>query len=164
MFSVGSTVMYGDSGVCKIDDIRNEKFGDEEKSYYILKPLSNERLTIYCPVDCGPSRIRELLSAEEIKELINIMPQTETEWIDNDQKRKEYYHSVIKSGDHIELVRLVKTLYNERERRVGTGRKFHAVDEKIMKEAESVLFGEIAHVLEIRQDEVVPYIMGEIAQ
>lgn len=32
MYEIGTEVMYGVSGVCKIVDIRNEKFSDEEKS------------------------------------------------------------------------------------------------------------------------------------
>lgn len=42
------------------------------------------------------------------------------------------------------------------------GRKFHQADEKLLKEAEKVLHGEFAHVLQIAPEEVAAFIMGEL--
>ena len=39
-FSKGETVVYGGSGVCEIDDIKDVRFYHERpQKYYILKPL-----------------------------------------------------------------------------------------------------------------------------
>lgn len=154
--------MYGNSGVCRIVDIRPEKFGEEKRVYYILKPDDNENSTIYCPVDCNKVNIRRLLSIQEVRDLIKIMPDTQMEWIENDQQRKETFTEILRQGDRRELVKLIKTLYFHREAMAQAGRKFRASDERIMKEAEKVLHGELAHVLQISQDQVVPFIMGEL--
>ena len=50
------------------------------------------------------------------------------------------------------------------ELKIKTGKKFHIADERIMREAEHKLHGEFAYVLNIKLDEVVPFIMGELQQ
>lgn len=162
MFCINDTVMYGNSGVCKIVDIRPEKLAGKKMTYYILKPAENENMTIYCPVDSDKVKMRRLLSLEEVYQLISIMPDTAIEWIEDDQQRKEAYTEIVRSGNHRELVKLIKTLYVKREERLSTGRKFHAADERIMKEAENMLYGEFSSVLHIRRDEVIPFIMGKL--
>lgn len=162
MFNINDTVMYRNAGVCKIADIRTEKFGGEETLYYILKPVEEESSTIYCPVHSDTLHLRRLLSLEEIDALIQAMPDTETEWIENDQLRREKYSAILRRGDHRQLVGLIKTLYSQREEKQRQGRKFHLADEKIMTEAETTLYGEFAHVLHIQPSEVIDYIVGAL--
>ncbi len=162
MFCVNETVMYGNSGVCTIVDIRPEKFGAEEVLYYILKPVYHERSTIYCPVDNEKIKIRKLLSKQEVYDLIQLMPDAETQWIDNEQQRKLQFNNLLKSGSHEDLVRLIKTIYLNRDEKAKTGKKFHAADERVMKEAESLLYEELAHVLHIEPDDVVAFIAGQL--
>lgn len=164
MFQIDDIVMYDTSGVCKIADIRSENFGEKERLYYILKPLENETTTIYCPVDNESIQIRSLLSEKEVFALIQIMPDMETEWLEEEQKRKDLYGKTIKSGDHKTLVKLIKTLYQNREERSKTGKKPRAIDEKLMREAEKMLYGEIAHVLHLKEEEVLPFIMEELQE
>lgn len=42
------------------------------------------------------------------------------------------------------------------------GKKLYKNDEKVMKEAEKMLYEEFAHVLDIRPDQVLPFIMQQI--
>ena len=163
MFCINDSIMYGNTGVCKIIDIRREKFDNEEILYYILKPVYRENdATIYCPVGNDKVRLRKLLSAEEITELIQSMSHTEPEWIDNDHLRRQTFNEILKGGNHQELVQLIKTLDNHRENKIKEGKKFHLSDEKIMKQAEAVLYEEFAYVLNIMPDEVVPFIVDEL--
>ena len=50
-FSKGETVVYGGSGVCEIDDIKDVRFYHERpQKYYILKPLFvNQAQVVYVP-------------------------------------------------------------------------------------------------------------------
>lgn len=161
MFSVNDTIMYGNYGVCRIADIRPEKFGREERMYYVLKPAEDQTSTIYCPVDIDREKFRRLLSAEEIYALVDAVPTFEEEWIEDDQERQAKFQETLRHGDHEALVRLVRTLYAHREARRRSGRKFHNADQKIMKEAEGILCSEFAHVLHLRQEEVLPFIVGK---
>lgn len=161
MFGVNDTVMYENYEVCKIVAVRPERFQKKEVLYYVLKPVYDGNSTIYSPVE-NQQKIRKVLSAEEIYQLIQIMPDTETEWVENEQLRKEKYNQILRQGDHKQLIKLLKTLYAKRKEKLQAGRKFHSMDEKIMKEAEYILHGEFAHVLKIEPEEVAPFIAGEL--
>ncbi|MBQ6568842.1 MAG: CarD family transcriptional regulator [Clostridia bacterium] len=158
MFSVNDSVMYEGYGVCKIIDIKPEIFDKRKITYYILKPLYDDKTTMHCPVEGAEKKLRRLLTSEEIHSLIKLMPDAKTSWVDNDQLRKEKFLAIIKEGKSEELVRLIKTLYLKRQEKLESGKKFHVSDERFMKEAENILYGEFAHVLSISPEEVVPFI------
>ncbi len=101
-------------------------------------------------------------TGDEIKELIHTMPQQKEITVVNEKHRKEVYKTVIESGDRSEIMRLVKTLYERREAQQKAGKKQHLVDERFMKEAETVLYDEFAFVLNIERDSVVEYIKNEL--
>lgn len=162
MFQINDTVMYGHSGVCRIVDIRRENFSGKDVLYYVLKPVGNEASTIYCPVDSDKIHIRRLLSIEEIHALVRALPESGIDWIDNDQQRREQYTQILRDGDCLQLMRLIRTLFLHRQQLLKAGRKFHQADEKLLKEAEKVLHGEFAHVLQIAPEEVAAFIMGEL--
>ena len=52
-YTVGERVVYGGSGVCSIDDIRDISFYHERpKKYYVLKPMFvKQASTVYVPFD-----------------------------------------------------------------------------------------------------------------
>ena len=162
MFKIHDSVLYGSMGVCRIVDIRPQVFNRKEILYYVLKPENDESSTFYCPVDSDKVRLRKLLSREEVYDLIRVMPDTDTEWIEDDQARQEKFLSILKNGSRRDLVRLIKTIYQHRNLRTLEGKKLHMADKKIMQDAESLLYGEIAHVLKIDREDVLAFIMGEL--
>ena len=58
----------------------------------------------------------------------------------------------------------LKTLRLHQRKLRDSGRKFHASDERFLKEAERVLYGEFAHVLHLEPAQVEPMILREIQQ
>lgn len=164
MFEIGAQVMYGVSGVCKISDIRNETFSDVEKLYYVLNPLSDLDATIYVPVNNpkSVSKMKKVLSKEEVYELIHHMPQDEIYQEENSKERKELFNKILKSGDREELVKLIKTVYFQKKEREKIGKKMWASDESALRKAEKMLYEEFATVLGISYDEVLPFIKEEI--
>lgn len=161
MFEINDVVMRGTSGICTIVDIRKENFRGTPEMYYVLQPI-HERTTIFCPVESDKLRVRKLLTCAEIEALISAMPDMENIWIENDPERKEKYNAIIKRGEHKDLICLLKTLYQKREEKQRIGKKFHIADERVMKDAEQLLHGEFAYVLGIREEEVLPYILGKL--
>lgn len=162
MFAIEDIVVYGNCGVCKIVNICKKQIGEKQVSCYVLKPVRDETTTIYCPIDNDKIKMRKLLTPEEIDNLIQTMPAAQTQWEANDQIRKEKFHAILKKADHRELITLIKTLYFHKVESTRQGRKFHLNDERVMKEAERILYGEFAHVLHIEPDEVVPFITGQL--
>lgn len=162
MYAVNDTVMYGQSGICKITEICDRKFGRETLKYYVLRPVYGDNTVIYCPVDSDKVRIRKLLSAEEVVALIREMPAQQGDWIENDNLRKEAQTEILRRGDHKELIALIKTLYRKRTETENSGRRFHRADAEAMAQAEKILYQEFAQVLDIAPDGVVPFIIGKI--
>ena len=52
-YKIGDFVLYGYSGACEIVEIGPLSFGGNNRDYYSLKPVYDERDTIYVPVDKG---------------------------------------------------------------------------------------------------------------
>ena len=150
--------------VCKIADIRNENFSDEEKLYYVLNPLSDLDATIYVPVNNpkSVSKMRTVLSREEVYDLIHSMPEREIFTEENSKVRKELFSQIIKSGNREELMKLIKTVYYQKQKREKIGKKMWASDENALRKAEKMLYEEFAIVLGMKYDDVLPFIKSEI--
>lgn len=164
MFKANETILYGNEGVCKIVDIMKRNFKGKEVEYYVLKSVYGSGTTIYVPTYNQElvKKMKKILSVDEIYALIHSMPDNQLEWIANDNIRKDKYKAVLKNGDCQQLVQLIRTLYLHQQELKQLGKKFHATDEKILKEAENILYHEFAYVLNIQLEEVVPFICEQI--
>ena len=164
MFQVNDTVVYGSDGICVIEEIAARTFDHKTQEYYVLRPLYGNQSTIFVPTQneklCG--KMRQLLSAEEIYAMIRALPGAETVWIENEALRKQTYAQILRSGNRKDLMRLLKTLHLHQRKLRNSGKKFHASDERFMKEAERVLYGEFAHVLHLEPAQVEPFILREL--
>ncbi|HMM06372.1 MAG TPA: CarD family transcriptional regulator [Clostridiales bacterium] len=163
MYQKDCVVIYGLHGVCRIADITIKDFSGQEETYYILKPIFDDRSTFFVPVkNDSAHRLRPLLSIEEVKELIKGISCQDVIGIEDEKHRKDAYKKIIESGDRGEMMRLIKTLYARKEEQQKAGKKQHIIDEHFMKEAESILYDEFAYVLEIKKDDIIPYIKKEM--
>ena len=163
MFAKNDYIIYGTTGVYKITGIEKKKFNTSaEREYYILKPAYDPNSTIYAPVDNNIINIRKIMTVKEVYDLIMAMPDNKTIWIDDINLRKEKYNEILKKGDKVELVKLIRTLYLEKQKKKNEGKKLYVGDEKIMSEAQRLLHEEFALVLNIKVDEVLPFILGEL--
>lgn len=164
MLELGSYVIYGDNGVCLVADKRKEKFAGVIREYYILKPQGNEGATLFVPADNEEllSKMRSILSKEEIMDIIHSLPKEDLAWEENNKVRGEYYNKVFEEGDRRELLILIKALYNHKKDRQEEGKKLWTIDENAMKHAESLVYEEFGTVLGIPQEEVVDFIVAEV--
>lgn len=164
MFSAGDTVVYGAQGICKIKGTTEMVLGKVKETYYVLYPVFDNNGAIYVPIDneCLIANMRKVLSKNEIDRLIDDAALNKAEWINDDLKRKEYCSEVIKSGDRLELMRLIEMLYLHREDLKQTKKHFHISDERFLREAERLLHNEFSYVLGIDQKQVPEYILSRI--
>lgn len=164
MFSVNDTVLYGIYGVCRIENIVENKIDGKLVPYYELKPSRDERSTVFVPINNEKltARMKTILSVDEIHELIRNMPGQDTVWIDSDSERRETYKQIISRGDRSEVIQLIKTLYLRRKLQNEDGKKLRAMDEEFLKGAEKLLYEEFAHVLNLQVKEVGPFIKNEL--
>lgn len=164
MFKVNDYVVYGSTGVCKIVDIRKDKdINGNEIDYYILQPVYSNNMTIKTPVNNDKVLMREIITKEDVSSLISTMPEKETVWINDYRQRNEVYKTALKTGKCEELIKIIKTLYQEKKQKSALGKKLMKSDEDIFKAAEKQLNEEFATVLNISPDEVLPYILEHIS-
>lgn len=164
MFAIGEYVMCGNKGVCVVEQITKLDISgvDKEREYYILKPLYLSGSTVYVPVDSSKEAMRRVLSREEAQKLIERIPQIPPIDITNEKLSEQTYRECMKSGSCEEWVRIIKTIYLRKQKRLQAGRKVTAVDAKYFQLAEERLYGELAVALEMSRDAVGTYIAGEI--
>ena len=163
MFQVDDLIIYGGTGVCRVEAISEMDFGPKDKLYYVLQPLYQTG-TIYAPTDNDKVYMRAVMSEEEVNDLIDQMPSVHSEVFKSSsiQQLSKHYQSVLDTHDSIELVRLTKSIHKKKEDAAKQNRHLGQIDKKFMKRAETLLFGEIAAALEIPMEEVPSYIADRI--
>lgn len=164
MYNVNDTILYGTHGVCRIEEITEKEFMGSKREYYVLKPLSDPAGTLFVPVgsEKAESKMRRILSEEEIYELIRTMPYEEANWIERENERKEEYRRIIAGGDRSELIRMIKALYFHKKKREEEGKRLYLSDERFFHEAERILYDEFQYVLNIEREELLPLIFEQI--
>ena len=164
MFSVGNIVLYGMQGICEISEITEKKFKSDVIKYYVLVPVFDKSSKIFVPTENKTltAKMRRILSKQEILDIIEAMPEDEIIWISDDGERKEKYKEILSGGDRTKIIKLIKTLYLHQKHQKQIGKKLHISDERMLKEAEKLLYDEFAFVLDIDRDSVLPFILEKI--
>ena len=163
MYSVGQYVVCGNKGVCTIEDITTLNISgvDKAKLYYILKPQYISASTVYVPVENATS-LREVLTREQAERLVEEIPDIMPLKISNEKMVEQEYRSCMRSNNSTEWVRVIKTIYGRREKRLQAGRKETAVDGRYIKLAEDSLYGELAVALGMDRSQVCAYITDRL--
>lgn len=146
MFEEGAYVIYGSSGVCRIEKITKLDIPgiDNTKLHYVLVPLNNMGSRIYSPIDNTKVMMRGILTEGEVWQLINEIPNLDELEIENDRMREKTYKEAMQTCVPKEWVRLIKTIYQRAEERKASGKKITAVDERYLKTAKDTLYSEIS--------------------
>ena len=167
MFGINEIVVYGSTGVCRIEDIGTPEFHgvDRSQSYYTLRPVFDGGI-IYCPVNNPRVFIREVISREEAQQLIDAIPTINAQAYHNrsTQLLTEHYNEVISSHKCSDLIELIMSIYHKKKALAGQKRRLGQVDERFMKRAQNLLYGEFAVALGIDRDEVEQYIAARVEQ
>lgn len=166
MFRDGEYVIYGNNGICRVCGTTTMNIDGipSNRLYYVLKPDDRKSGTIYAPVDNKKLVLRRIMTKEEAEELIRNIPNIEILEIENDKLREESYKECMRTCDGVELVRIIKTIYVRRNRRLRSGRKSTAVDERYMKLAEDNLYAELSKLLGVPKEGMPDYISEKIRQ
>lgn len=164
MFKENDIVIYGSQGVCRVGTPVKKTIKGKAQEYYVLYPISADSSAIFIPVNNTEllNKIRDMLSLEEIKELIKALPKTEYEWIDDDALRRKKFKEAISSGDRKAVASVIKSIYNEQQRRKAERKKLAMADEVLLTQAQTLLYGEIAAVLKIGLNQVIPFLEKEL--
>lgn len=160
MFSIGEYIVYGNSGVCQVEDVCMVKAPGmvEDKMYYTLCPHYMTGSKIMTPVDNEKVVMRPVMTKKEALQLLDDLESIDFQWIEDIKKREIACKEGIRNCDTHELIRIIKMLYFRNQERLLEGKKETAGDKKYFKLAEDRLFGELAVALDMGKDEVKTWI------
>ena len=165
MFGVGDTVLYGSQGVCRIAGKEQRRLRGGYVDYFVLRPVYDENSTVYVPCENDKliAKMKNVLTGAQAQEMVENVVRSDPEWIADDNERKLRFQEILNSGDRMESLMLIKSLYLHRNYQEERGRHLHQNDEAILKQAEKLVYGELALALGMTPEEVLPYIMEQLA-
>ena len=119
MFQPGELLVYGATGVCRVEEITAPDFtrADRGRQYYLLRPLHQDGV-IYAPVDSGKVPIRPVIFREEAETLIDLIPSVRAEGCHAPtmQALAQHYQSAVRSHNCRELLELTMSIYRKRRK------------------------------------------------
>jgi len=161
MFKKGEMVVYGQTGVCYIEDIVEKTIiKNEKKLYYKLRPHFQQNDIIYAPINSDKVHIRYVMNRLQAEELIEKMPEIVAK-IDQ-MTEEENYRDILANQNRYALAELAAKLYMKKRAANINKKKLSVSDEIYMRISEELLFGELAFVLEIPLVEVKSYIAKKL--
>lgn len=160
MYKTGDLIIYSGEGVCRVERVGLLEMSgaNKGKQYYTLQPVYRDG-KIFIPVDTTVF-MRPVITREEAETLIQRIPEIESEVYENRNLRmlNEHYQSLLQSHDCEDMLQLIKAIYTKQQENIAAGKKPGLVDERYMKRAEDILYGELAVALDVPKDSVLDYI------
>lgn len=158
MFKINEYIIYN-KDVCIIKEIK-EKFY-KNMDYYVLTSISNESLKLQIPINSN--KIRELISLEELNNIIKEIPNIEI-IKDNDRLIENTYKTLMQSGTHKDLIKIIKTTYLRNKKRTENNKKLSEIDDFYFRKAEKYLYNEFSVVLNKTFDKTKEYIINKVLE
>ena len=138
MFNIGDKIAHPMHGAGVIDGIDEKKINGVTREYYILKmPVGG--MVVMIPVDnCVEIGVRHIIDELQADDIIQSIAAIEIDMSQNWNRRYRENMLRIKSGDLIEVARVVKGLMaRDAERGLSTGER------KMLRSAKQILISEI---------------------
>jgi CarD family transcriptional regulator len=166
MYQINDLIVFGNNGVCKVGNIGVPDIAgiEKEKQYYTLTPIYSKGSVVYTPVDNSKVSMRKIITKEEAQKLLDNIPSIPTKRIDNEKFPEEYYKSAISSQNCEMLVQLIKTVHIKQKQKMNEGKKLAQIDERYRKQAEDMLYSELAIVLDLPKENMKAYVEGRALQ
>lgn len=164
MFQCGEHVLYGIHGVCTVMAIENRCIDRKIVEYYILEPIEQPGSRYMIPTHnkAAVSKMKKLLTACELHEILSSPTVTEDVWIQDENKRKQYYKDLIQQMNRSAIFSMICSLYRHKNNLKAIGKKIHACDENFLRDAEKLLSAEFSLILNIPQNQVGEYIQNAL--
>lgn len=160
MFKIGEYIIYR-RDLCKIKSIETIARNNEE--YYVLCPVQDESLSIKVPVSNKLGHLRYPLTKQEAEDLIATIPSIEPITI-SDKLLENAYRTLMKTNNHEDLIKIIKTTYLRNQERVNTGKKVGDKDLTFFNQAETLLYNELAYSLGKTYEECKKYIINHLTE
>ena len=165
-YEIGDLVSKPVTAICKIKDILYLNPQDERnnKLYYLMKPIEDEKEKIYVPVSNADSRLRLCMTKKMAWSLIKRIPEIPTAWVNNEKMREQNYKEAVKANEPEALVSIIKMIYQRNQKRLAQGKKCTATDARYFQTAENLLYMELGVALGKPKQEICETIIEYINQ
>lgn len=141
MFLIGDKVVHPMHGAGVIEQITRERTGGQINSYYVFRmPVGG--LTLKIPTDSWRELgLRQLSTAEHIRQVLAAIPALEIQMSANWNQRYRDNLARLKSGDLLEVARVIKGLmWRDMRRGLSNGER------KMLHSAKQILISEVVLV------------------
>lgn len=166
MYKIGEYIIYGNDGVCKVEDVGvlNISGINKKRIYYTLKPVY-ENGKIFTPIDTSVF-MRSLINYEEVQQLIESIPYIKDKKCNEKNSRllQIYYKNLLQTHECSDLLTLIAGIYEKKDKAMKSGKKLGQIDNRFMKVAEGLINDEFSVVLGIPREEVADYIKEKIKE
>ena len=155
MFNVNDKVIHSREGLSTIVGTANMGGND----YFVIHADRGGGENIYVLINNTGTLIRKIMNKDEAMEVIKYMKTIEAEFIANTKQRRDIYKRKLLSGNVLDLAYLSRQLYfyyyyNENGQPVRLG----PTDIQLLKDAETILFDELAISFDVPRDQVCDYV------
>ena len=138
MFQVGDKIVHPMHGAGIVDSIVQKKVNGVVREYYILKLPMGGMLVMIPVQSCGEIGVRPVVDEQEAERIIAAFPEIEVDTTQNWNRRYRENMLRLKSGDLLEVARVIKSLsVRDGERGLSTGER------KMLHSAKQILISEI---------------------
>lgn len=165
-FRKSEYIVYDNAGVCLIENIETIKFEywDRERLCYVLRPIGNHTSVVYIPVDNDKltKKMRNIMSKEEIDNILDNARSLYLEWPEDRRQRAEQFRTILSEKKQQDMLLLASCIYTRKKELAACGKKLSSSDEMILKEAERFVNEEFSFSLELSPSQVSEYIQKKL--
>ncbi len=155
MFKIGDYIVYGSTGVCRIENISTESVaGNMPTEYYIMTPVFSKSTTVKTPVTNTKVIMRNTIDEAGAQNIMESAKTLEVKWEDNYRVRNEVFREAAHSCNCEKWLWLMKAIHKKSCELEKTGKKLRQTDEMFLGNAEKLLCGELAMVLKREYDDI----------
>lgn len=164
MYQIDDRVVYSTHGVCRVVAVEQKVVDRKDVTYLALEPLekSGSRFMVPTHNAAAMAKIRPMLTLAQWQELLQSSHDQNGQWIPTDNRRKLYYRELLGNGDRIQLIEMIRTIYRHKEQQFAAGKKVHLCDDNFLHDAERIIAGELAVVLNVTYPEAVSYLRQQL--
>lgn len=163
MYNVGDVVIYSSHGLCSVEDICEQTFSDITKTYYVLQPLNDSKLTIRTPIDNAKKQLRDVIQKEEAIRILQSFTSPGVEWIEQNTHRMRFHVEIIKTGDRQKQANLLNTLLRKKIEYEANEKKFPNQEEKLLHSLQEIIFSEFSIALDKPSEEIYDYVVAKLS-
>jgi CarD family transcriptional regulator len=136
--------------VGEVTDIRVQKIGGRERTFYILKILDNGTKIMVPTETASQTGLRKVISRAEAKKVMSILKSKEVAvrtqpW----NRRYREYMEMLKSGSPFEVAKVLRDLS-----RLKSDKDLSFGERRLLETARSLLVSELALALKVREAKV----------